>query len=59
LAKRISEKLIKEKNIFSIDAPVSGGDYGAKEGILSVMCGGDSTTFEKIKPIMSCYGANI
>lgn len=40
LAEKIYESM-KAKKIGSIDAPVSGGDKGAKEGKLAVMCGGD------------------
>jgi len=36
---------MKLKNISTIDAPVSGGDKGAREGKLAIMCGGDSETF--------------
>lgn len=38
-----------------IDAPVSGGQAGAENGSLSVMCGGDKATFNKAKPIMEAY----
>lgn len=38
-----------------IDAPVSGGQAGAENGSLSVMCGGDKVTFNKAKPIMEAY----
>ena len=49
----------KEKNIFSLDAPVSGGDIGAKEATLSIMVGGDKETFEYILPLFKCMGKNI
>lgn len=45
--------------IESIDAPVSGGDIGAREARLAVMCGGSSQGFEVAKPILAKYGANI
>ena len=38
-----------------IDGPVSGGQAGAENGQLTVMCGGDSATFDDAKPIMDCY----
>lgn len=44
-----------ERSIAFMDAPVSGGQSGAVEGILSIMCGGDAATFEKVEPIMSAY----
>lgn len=39
------------KGIHFIDAPVSGGQAGAVNGLLTIMCGGDSQAFEQIKPI--------
>jgi 3-hydroxyisobutyrate dehydrogenase-like beta-hydroxyacid dehydrogenase len=38
-----------------IDAPVSGGQAGAVNGVLTVMCGGDTEPFEAMKPIASCF----
>jgi 3-hydroxyisobutyrate dehydrogenase len=38
-----------------IDAPVSGGQAGAENGILTVMCGGDEATFAKAKPVIESY----
>jgi 3-hydroxyisobutyrate dehydrogenase-like beta-hydroxyacid dehydrogenase len=43
--------IAKEKGIGFIDAPVSGGQAGAVNGLLTVMCGGDAKTFERIKPV--------
>jgi 3-hydroxyisobutyrate dehydrogenase-like beta-hydroxyacid dehydrogenase len=42
-----------------IDAPVSGGQSGAENGKLTVMCGGAEGAFERAKPIIAAYGANI
>lgn len=39
--------------VHSIDAPVSGGDIGAREGKLAIMCGGDREPFEVAKSVMS------
>lgn len=39
----------------SIDAPVSGGDVGAREGKLVVMCGGETDQLEKVRPIIDKY----
>ncbi len=39
-----------------IDAPVSGGQAGAQNAALTVMCGGEAAPFEKTKPVMACYG---
>jgi 3-hydroxyisobutyrate dehydrogenase-like beta-hydroxyacid dehydrogenase len=38
-----------------IDAPVSGGNLGAINGALTVMCGGDAAAFEAIKPVALCF----
>ena len=38
-----------------LDAPVSGGQAGAENGVLTVMVGGDSDVFEKAKPVIDCY----
>lgn len=45
----------KTLGIGSIDAPVSGGDVGAREGKLVVMCGGDKEELDKVRPIMEKY----
>ena len=46
----------KEKGIDFIDAPVSGGQAGAENGKLTVMCGGEAAAFERAKPAMDSYG---
>ena len=46
----------KSRGISFIDAPVSGGQAGAENGKLTVMCGGDAEAFEKAKPVMDSYG---
>ena len=38
-----------------VDAPVSGGQAGAENGVLTVMCGGDQATFDKAKPVIDSY----
>jgi 3-hydroxyisobutyrate dehydrogenase len=38
-----------------IDAPVSGGQAGAENGVLTVMCGGDQGVFDKAKPVIDAY----
>lgn len=42
-----------------IDAPVSGGEVGAKAGTLSIMCGGPKDTFETVKPLLDILGQNV
>src|SRR4029079_7507563 len=45
----------KAKGVDFIDAPVSGGQAGAENGKLTVMCGGEAAPFEKAKPVMDSY----
>lgn len=49
----------KEIGVHSLDAPVSGGDVGAKNGTLSLMVGGDKEIFEQMLPIFELFGQNI
>ena len=42
-----------------LDAPVSGGEVGAKQATLSIMCGGSSETFDKVRPLLEKLGKNI
>ncbi len=58
LAKKIYQ-IAKEKEIYSLDAPVSGGDIGAQKGMLSIMVGGDKEAFDKMLPIFEVFGENI
>ncbi|MGG1687149.1 NAD(P)-dependent oxidoreductase [Pseudalkalibacillus sp. NRS-1564] len=47
------------KQLYALDAPVSGGDVGAKEGRLSIMVGGELEVYEKAQPIFEVMGQNI
>lgn len=58
LAKKIYEAA-KEKGIFSLDAPVSGGDLGARNGTLSIMVGGDEEAFQQVSPVFELFGSKI
>ena len=49
----------REKGIYALDAPVSGGDIGAREGRLSIMVGGEKEVFEIIRPLFELMGTNI
>jgi 3-hydroxyisobutyrate dehydrogenase len=49
----------KAKGVGSVDAPVSGGDVGAKEARLSIMVGGDAEAVEAIRPLLECMGKTI
>ncbi len=54
-----AQKILAEKNIGFIDAPVSGGVEGARNGKLSIMVGGTDENFEKVRPVLSVYAAKI
>jgi 3-hydroxyisobutyrate dehydrogenase len=45
----------QQKGFVFIDAPVSGGQAGAENGVLTVMCGGDAAVFERAKPVIDSY----
>ncbi len=49
----------KAKGVGSVDAPVSGGDVGAKEARLSIMVGGDGDVVESVRPLLECMGKTI
>jgi 3-hydroxyisobutyrate dehydrogenase-like beta-hydroxyacid dehydrogenase len=48
-------KASAERKFDFLDAPVSGGQAGAENGVLTVMIGGDDAVYEKAKPIIDCY----
>ncbi|URT72394.1 NAD(P)-dependent oxidoreductase [Cytobacillus firmus] len=58
LAKRIYEEA-RKIGIYAIDAPVSGGDIGARDAKLSIMAGGDRDAFLAVEPIFNLLGTNI
>lgn len=58
LAKKIYQTA-KEKGLFAMDAPVSGGDIGAREGTLSIMVGADDAAYEAMLPLFELLGKNI
>lgn len=58
LARKIADAA-KQRGIASLDAPVSGGDLGAKGATLVIMVGGDAEAFNKVKPIFELMGKNI
>lgn len=49
----------KKKGIYAIDAPVTGGDIGAKKGTLCILVGGDEDAFSAVKPLLEKMGSNI
>ena len=48
-------KAASEKDVGFIDAPVSGGQAGAENGALTIMCGGDKQAFDQVESVMACY----
>jgi len=58
----VSQKIgaaLAEKSVNMLDAPVSGGEKGAIDGVLSIMVGGDKAVFEKVLPILQAMGKTI
>ncbi len=58
LARKIAE-VAARRGIGILDAPVSGGDLGAREARLSIMVGGERSVFEKALPVLQVMGKNI
>jgi 3-hydroxyisobutyrate dehydrogenase len=58
LAREIYEAA-RARGVRAVDAPVSGGDVGAREGTLSIMAGGDPETVEALAPFFRALGRNI
>lgn len=58
LAKEIAAAA-EAKEALAFDAPVSGGDLGARNGTLTVMVGGEETAFESVKPILSSFAKEV
>ena len=50
---------LREKGVHMLDAPVSGGDVGAQQGTLSIMVGGDQSTFDDCLPVFEAMGKNV
>lgn len=57
-ARKIAEKL-SAKAVLSLDAPVSGGDIGAKNGTLTIMVGGEASALEKVMPVFMSMGKTV
>lgn len=58
LAREIAEAAAA-RGVAALDAPVSGGDVGAREARLSIMVGGDPATFERVRPLFEVMGKTI
>jgi 3-hydroxyisobutyrate dehydrogenase len=48
-----------ERDVHALDAPVSGGDVGARNGKLVIMIGGEQEPFERVRPLLEAYGGNV
>jgi len=57
-ARILAEKL-STQNVFALDAPVSGGDIGARNGTLTIMVGGDASALEKAMPVLMAMGKTV
>jgi 2-hydroxy-3-oxopropionate reductase len=56
---RMIGKRLGEKDVMMLDAPVSGGDIGAREGTLTIMVGGSEKAFNTAKPVLEAMGKTI
>jgi len=59
LATRSLAAELGQREITLLDAPISGGDVGARNGTLAIMVGGDAPSLEKSRPVLECYGKSI
>jgi len=59
MATKIFAQRINALGADYIDAPVSGGEVGAKAASLTIMCGGDAAVFERVRPLLEKMGKNI
>jgi 2-hydroxy-3-oxopropionate reductase len=53
---RLLAKRLKERGVAALDAPVSGGDIGAKQGTLTIMVGGEEEALERARPALEAEG---
>ncbi|MFN2098609.1 NAD(P)-dependent oxidoreductase [Altererythrobacter sp. MF3-039] len=58
MARRLDEEA-RHRGFTAIDAPVSGGQAGAENGKLAIMCGGTAEAMDRARPVMESYGARI
>ncbi len=56
---REMDAIARERGVFFLDAPVSGGQAGAEKGVLTVMVGGDAGAFARAQPAMTAYGRSV
>lgn len=55
IARKLAQKA-SDLSLHFVDAPVSGGEAGAVNGVLTIMAGGDQEVFDRVAPVMSSYG---
>ncbi|KUO54893.1 MAG: oxidoreductase [Sphingomonadales bacterium BRH_c42] len=58
MARRVAAEA-QSRGIDAVDAPVSGGQAGAENGKLAIMCGGSVSAFARAMPVMECYAARV
>ncbi|NYZ11127.1 NAD(P)-dependent oxidoreductase [Azospirillum sp. RWY-5-1] len=56
---REMDEAARAKGLHFLDAPVSGGQAGAENGVLTIMVGGAEDVFARVKPLMDCYGRSV
>lgn len=59
VASRRIATALAEKGAQALDAPVSGGDIGARDGTLTIMVGGDADALERVRPVLQAMGKTI
>ncbi|KAG5498528.1 hypothetical protein JKF63_02814 [Porcisia hertigi] len=58
-AQEIAQRLWELKKVLALDAPVSGGDLGARSGTLTIMVGGDAAALERVMPVLLAMGQKV
>jgi 3-hydroxyisobutyrate dehydrogenase len=58
IARRLAQEAT-DRGLLAVDAPVSGGQAGAENGALSIMCGGTRSAIDRARPLMEAYAARI
>ena len=56
---RLISRVLSERGVASLDAPVSGGDIGARAGTLTIMVGGPQEALERVRPVLEAMGKKI
>ena len=59
VAQEIARRLLAERQVQALDAPVSGGDIGARNGTLTIMVGGDGVALERVMPVLLAMGKKV